>query len=229
TDWLLGKYPVTVMEYQHFMDHNGYQDKTWWDDAGWHMRMKEGWNNPDNWDDQLLHPNRPVTFVSWFEAMAFCRWLSKQRNMQIRLPDEGVWKMAATSRKGAYPWGAESPNPDQLANYYAGGKDTAPTPVGIYPAGNGPYGHCDLAGNVWEWCRNLFADRNAMGTSLDPLVIPRGMRSMRGGGWHSPTKFLRAIIRRGLRAYNQSIDVGFRLATPRQPLSHGESKLKFPV
>ncbi|MEO5370136.1 MAG: SUMF1/EgtB/PvdO family nonheme iron enzyme [Magnetococcus sp. DMHC-1] len=211
TNWLLGKYPVTVMEYQRFVEHNGYQDKTGWDDAGWHMRMKEGWNNPDNWDEQILHPNRPVTGVSWFEAMAFCRWLSAQREMQIRLPDEGVWKMAATSQQGAYPWGKESPNPEQLANY-KDGKVNAPTPVGVYPAGNGPHGHCDLTGNVWEWCRNLFNDKKTTATPLDPRSTSDISRNMRGGSWYRTAETLRLTYRDGRPAENRRDDIGFRVA-----------------
>ncbi|MBF0401810.1 MAG: SUMF1/EgtB/PvdO family nonheme iron enzyme [Magnetococcales bacterium] len=77
----------------------------WWCAAGWTGRLKANWENPYNWDAQTLYPNHPVTGVSWFETMAYCRWLSELEKRMIRLPVETLWAKAATPSKGAYPWG----------------------------------------------------------------------------------------------------------------------------
>ena len=174
----LGKYPVTVEEYRHFVDHGGYDEPRYWDAEGWSWRnSKEGRGLPDEWQGQLETPNRPVVGVSWYEARAYCRWLSEQWKESIRLPTSEEWEKSATPKSGEYPWGSEAPMPE-LANY-DDGHVGHPTPVGVYPLGNGPYGHCDLAGNVWEWSE----DGNSYA------------RVLRGGSWGSSGFNLRCANR----------------------------------
>ncbi len=57
----LGKYPVTVEEYQSFVESRGYEEAKYWDRDGWALREKEGWSAPGSWDGQLETPNWPVT------------------------------------------------------------------------------------------------------------------------------------------------------------------------
>lgn len=64
----LGKYPVTVEEYQRFVESRGYEESKYWEPAGWALRMEQGWEAPGRWEQQLETPNRPVTQVSWHEA-----------------------------------------------------------------------------------------------------------------------------------------------------------------
>jgi len=176
----LGKYPVTVEEYQRFVEHRGYEEQKYWDAEGWSLKLKEGWDQPEDWDEQLATPNRPVTGVSWYEAVAYCRWLSELRNKEVRLPAEAEWEKAATPVKGEYPWGNREPD-EERANFHS--NVGSPTPVGVYPGGDGPYGHCDLAGNVWEWC------------AAEVRGEPEEFREVRGGGWGDPAEDLRAACR----------------------------------
>ena len=141
----LAKYPVTVQEFQLFIDYGGYQEPDYWDKEGWEKRQKEEWKEPGWWTQQRDTPNHPVYGVSWYEARAYCNWLSQQRKATIRLFTEAEWRTAATPTKGKYPWGAEEPDSERL------NEGLILTPVGIYPKGDGPYGHCDLLGNVWEF------------------------------------------------------------------------------
>lgn len=194
----LGKYPVTAEEYQRFVESRGYEEAKYWDRDGWAVRKREGWTAPGKWDEQLEIPNRPVTAVSWHEAVAFCRWLTEQQGEPVRLPTQAEWETAATPVLGEYPWGAEELGPER-ANF--DGSVGAPTPVGIYPAGDGQFGHCDLAGNVWEWCE----DEVRMDDSGTRRVL-------RGGGWLSPAVHLRGAIRGGDPARGRLGDVGFRVA-----------------
>ena len=213
--WSLGKYPVTVAEYQAFVDQDGYQEQRWWDAAGWQQREQEEWKSPGGWDSQSLHPNRPVTDVSWFEAMAYCRWLSDREGRLIRLSDEALWEKAATSSKRKYPWGDAQPTPE-LANF---GKNVGfPTPVGLYPAGNGPYGHCDLVGNVWEWQRNVYyeEDNVAKDAPIDQVITDNDKLVMRGGCWANSAKSLhlnnRVKIRARISDEDRFSSAGFRVS-----------------
>ena len=192
--WSLGKYQVTVVEYERFVAAQGYEDPQWWSEGGWAQKGKSGWSEPGSWKQQLKTPNRPVVTVSWWEAEAYCRWRSGQLDRDIRLPKEAEWKLAATHPEVKYPWGAEKPN-EELANF---GKNVGrPTPVGLYPRGNGLYGHCDLAGNVWEWC-------------LDELEGGK-WRPLRGGSWWLGSDDLRSALRLRDWPGHRRDDFGFRL------------------
>ncbi|MBN2528477.1 MAG: SUMF1/EgtB/PvdO family nonheme iron enzyme, partial [Deltaproteobacteria bacterium] len=91
-------------------------------------------------------PQRPVTGVSRHDAITYCEWMGK------RLPTEAEFERAARGDDGRmYAWGNASPKAD-LAVY--AGKVTKD--VGSCPKGVGPYGHLDLAGNVWEWTADLY-------------------------------------------------------------------------
>ncbi|MBF0347449.1 MAG: SUMF1/EgtB/PvdO family nonheme iron enzyme [Magnetococcales bacterium] len=212
TGWKLGKYLVTVQEFQQFVEQGGYEEPRWWNET-WTIRQKHSWTSPENWETQTEHPNRPVIRVSWFEAMAYCRWLSEQREATIRLPCETLWQTAATPLQGGeYPWENTEPTPE-LANF--GNSVGSPTPVGLYPAGDGPLGHCDLAGNVLEWCRNLYKNGQLPvdATPLNPKDITKDdSLCVRGGSWYGPASDLRVGSRGGIRAGIRRDLLGFRLA-----------------
>jgi len=212
----LGKYPVTVEEYQRFVDHRGYEESEHWSAEGWALRKKHGWAAPGDWPVQLETPNRPVVHVSWYEAQAYCKWLTVQRGgLAVRLPTEDEWFKAASPDGRTYPWG-EAPEP-QLVNfartwgeYHVG----SPTPVGVYPAGDGAAGHCDLAGNVWEWCVDE-VPANEVPTPAKTHWKGRAegaFKALRGGCWYGPADFLRTTRRFWYPADGRGGDVGFRLA-----------------
>jgi formylglycine-generating enzyme required for sulfatase activity len=86
-------------------------------------------------------PNKPVIGVSWFAARDYCVWKGK------RLPREAEYERAVRGEDGRrYPWGAEPPTHERTVFSANATED-----VGTHPTGRGPYGHDDLAGNVWEW------------------------------------------------------------------------------
>jgi formylglycine-generating enzyme required for sulfatase activity len=97
-------------------------------------------------DAAFDHPRQPVNGVSWYDATRFCAWRG-----DARLPREAEWERAARDGDGRmYPWGTERPDAAKAVFARQFGHDTTDD-VGSHPDGRGPYGHDDLAGNVWEW------------------------------------------------------------------------------
>ena len=150
-DYWIGKTEVTNAQFRPFVDSDGYTNQAYWTAAGWAWRQAENITQPLYWNDAKWNgPDYPVVGVSWFEAVAYCRWLSKQTGIAFRLPSEAEWEKAARGSDGLiYPWGNTWET--GRANSNESGLNQT-TPVGTYPTGASPYGALDMAGNVWEWC-----------------------------------------------------------------------------
>lgn len=101
-------------------------------------------------DEDFLKPKQPVVGVSWDDARGYCAWRGK------RLPREAEYERAARGDDGRkYPWGNDAPTPERACYGRLFGRD-APDDVGTHPSGRGPYGHDDLAGEVWEWTEDEY-------------------------------------------------------------------------
>ena len=99
-DFRIGKYPVTNQQYAQFVAATGYQPPRHW----------RGKTPPRELN------NHPVVNVTWYDARAYCAWLSKVRGEEVRLPTEAEWEKAARGTDGReFPWGAEA-DPNR-ANY----------------------------------------------------------------------------------------------------------------
>ena len=198
----IAKYPVTNVQFQAFINaEDGYGNAEWWKD----MEQSAGPAEP-SWKEA----NSPRETVSWFEAVAFCRWLSKRAGLQIRLPTEWEWQQAATGgdREREYPWpgGWDS---TRCNSYESRLRRTSA--VGMYPRGATRQGVLDIAGNVYEWCLNKYEQPD----TADSLRIDndeRRQRVMRGGSWGHGPVYLRASYRFRGNADLRYSDIGFRLA-----------------
>ena len=197
----IARYPVTVAEYRGFVESRGYDEKTHWKEGG-------GWkqfDQPGNWSEQLKHPNRPVTGVSWYEAMAFAAWSG------CRLPTEAEWEFAARGPQARrYPWGNEAADTERLN---CTGNIGCATPVGIYPQGETPEGISDLAGNVWEWCTDGYEkDYYKRSSTENPLNNNRKKsRVLRGGSWFTDAINCRAAYRYYFHPECRGGSIGLRL------------------
>jgi len=143
----IAKYPVTYKQFQAFIDApDGFSNVKWWD--GLHKDgLKQQRSGPG--DQAFKFWNHPRERVSWYDAMAFCRWLSAKLRDEITLPTEEEWEKAARGTDGrAYPHeGAFDPTKGNTAESGIGQTSA----VGVFPDGASPYGVMDMSGNVWEW------------------------------------------------------------------------------
>jgi len=197
--YYLDQYEVTTSRYARF------------------LQQQRKYNPPSAWSEQILkqHGQKPVIYVSWYDAYAYCAWAGK------RLPTEAEWEKAARGTdQRLYPWGNEVPLP-QRANFNQSSEASytayyeALTDVGSFEQGKSPYGLYDMTGNVWEWVTDWYeSDYYAKSPDRNPKGPSSGKnRVLRGGGWSSKPHDLRSTIRLGHYPPSGSWqDTGFRCA-----------------
>jgi sulfatase modifying factor 1 len=164
------------------------------------------------WSDPSFDkPEQPVVAVSWFDAVAYCDWLSRATDKNFRLPTEAEWERAARGgAEGAtFPWGECAP--EELPNY-ANRWKSGPEPVGLYAPN--AYGLYNLGDNVHEWCVDWY---DAGYYALSPERNPRGplagsRRASRGGSWRHHIKVTRTAARSSIPPEFKYADYGFRVA-----------------
>jgi formylglycine-generating enzyme required for sulfatase activity len=218
--YLIGRYPVTVAEYLRFVEDGGYKEESYWKEGGFGK-----WKEPGSWEEQFAIPTGPVVMVSWYEASAYAAWMTARRAVAgCRLPTEAEWERASRGLTGRkYPWGEDPPN-EKLANFAPDGKPNVghPTPVGEYPLGDTPEGVSDMAGNVWEWCSDVF-DEGYYGKSpkKDPKgparIAKDGSCVLRGGSWLSQSGYLRSAYRIDFLPEYRYYFIGFRVVCVLSP------------
>ncbi len=212
-DYEIGKNEVTVAQFARFVAAGGYDSDGLWDRTAQGEANRFGaWSEPHDWQAQLGHPNRPVTGVSWYEAMAFCKWQSAQVGRPITLPTEAQWERAARGVAGRrFAWGNKIPDGSLNLNYNKNIGHT--TDVGTHPDGNTPGTNIsDLAGNAWEWCLDRKVSYRIAPRAGDGLRTGRSQyRAIRGGSFHHEGPKLRAACRSGAGPQVRIDSVGFRL------------------
>jgi sulfatase modifying factor 1 len=191
-------------------------DTPWWyptPDACWHAPEGEG-------SDLSERQDHPVVHVSWFDALAYCRWAG------CTLPTEAQWEYAARAGSNhKYPWGNRlTPNDQHMCNIWQGrfpGSNTAAdgyvgtAPVTAFAANR--FGMHNMIGNVWEWCADGFSPTYHGATAdSDPFfACDTGQRATRGGSFlchESYCNRYRADARTGNAPDTTCSNLGFRVS-----------------
>ena len=209
----LATYPVTNAQYLEFIQSTGYAAPNV-ADVGFSI-----WTGLTFPKEKADHP---VVCVNWNDAQAYCKWAG------VRLPRELEWEKAASGTDGRrYPWG----------NFFSSGEDIVyncrhslnrgsetTASVSSYPRGRGPYGHFQMAGNIFEWCEDWFEEsafrvRYAKGDLSLPSSTSgaevESARVQRGGCWEvhpSNDIYFWCSNRCYSRPHLRNFKVGFRVA-----------------
>ncbi len=242
--FLISRCPITNAQYRPFVESGGYGQRQYWSAGGWDWRFGEQEPNLSLIDDEDLRrsyadwlagrpvekrerpfwwghprrgaPNRPVVGVTWYEAIAYCNWLterlrvpsfvfrvwhdgqletrdSQPGTLTARLPSEAEWEKSARGSEGrCWPWGNE---------WIAGRANTREveigetSAVGCFPGGVSPYGLLDLTGNVWEWTSSLYQPYPYWADDGREGLEAEGRRVLRGGSWYDYRRNARCACR----------------------------------
>jgi formylglycine-generating enzyme required for sulfatase activity len=212
SDYYLAKTPVTNAQYAAFIQATNHDQPKYWNERK-PPRGKE---------------NHPVLYTSWYDAMAYCRWLSEFTGKSYLLPSEAQWEKGARGPDGRiYPWGDQwDASRCNYWEYFS--EEYCITPVDAYPKGASPYGLLDMVGNIREWTLSIIgwrSDNDILGDGLhfgypynphdgrEYVDAPRVMfRVTRGGFLFGELWSVRCACRLYREADYVSDDIGFRVA-----------------
>ncbi|MFC1764632.1 SUMF1/EgtB/PvdO family nonheme iron enzyme [Planctomycetota bacterium] len=240
----LARYPVSNAQYRCFIEAGAFHKDEYWLEAIADGRWKDGklkvttWSYPEfnpkseavcgpaDYDFPINLGNHPAVGVSWYEAMAYCRWLTehlkaskvasspiqklREENWHVTLPSEAEWEKAARGMEDrrTYPWGdEEDPN---KANY-SDTKIGTPSALGCFPRGQSPYECKDMAGNVWEWCRTPWQENFKNYINEPDSSEEEKSRVLRGGAFFNYRYHVRCSYRYGYDPNYRYYDIGFRV------------------
>ncbi len=222
-DYFIAKYPVTVAQFKVFAEESGYK------------KMNEA--------SLQGIPNHPVRYVTWFDAVAYCKWLNeklklaaphqKGRNeseqnfwngiqdskLIASLPSEAEWEKAARGRDGReFPWEGDFEQNNVNNNMVIGNTSA----VGCFPQGQSPYGLLDMSGNVWEWTRSIYEKYPYKpGQKRENLDDEKSARVLRGGAFGNVVRGARCASRSGDGPGGEWYGGGFRVVVASPPISLG--------
>ncbi|MBN1552821.1 SUMF1/EgtB/PvdO family nonheme iron enzyme, partial [bacterium] len=190
--FLISHYEITNKEYAMFIQDTGYPAPPYWNN-GTYPAGKQ---------------NRPVVQVSWFDAKAYCNWLSQKTGLSFRLPTEAEWERAANA--GKFPWGDRWRT--GAANVLENGTDE-PVDIGSFDSDKSLTGVYDMGGNIREWTQDYYSmSEYAVSKYRNPSGPNNGnKRVVRGGAFNLTFKESRVTRRNSADPRSQRENLGFRI------------------
>ncbi len=171
--------------------------------------------------------NFPVTYITWPDALAYCRWLENtlshsdqapevikkllDDDWEITLPSEAQWEKAARGIDGRiYPWGnnRNASLTINTANIDSGVLKS----VGTAACDECSYGLADMSGNVWEFTRSPYRPYPFSESIDSTLLSADALYVMRGGSYSDDVNNARAAVRGGVDPGVRQPNIGFRIA-----------------
>ena len=218
--YYIGKFEVTNAQFKTFCDATGRP----YPQARWTL------HSHDTSASYLVEkPSYPVVDITWDDAVAYCQWLSEKTGKKYRLSTEAEWEKAARGglEGKKYPWGDEAYDADGRYRANCGSeadndnrreKDgfLYTAPVGSFAPNQ--YGLYDMAGNVWEWCADVYdqnyyqhsPERNPAGPNSDGNSDEK--RVIRGGSWFGGPEHMQCAARLWDYPGIRYASTGFRVA-----------------
>ncbi len=225
SDFYICKYAVSVAEFKKFIDDKKYMTDAEKGDGSYVWNGKE-WNIEKgiNWRFGVSGKERtpaeydhPVVHVSWYDAVAYCEWLSEQTSKKFRLPTEAEWEFACRAGTST-PFSTGDNLTTEQANF-DGNYPYNNNKKGIYRENTVPVNHFqpnvlglyNMHGNVWEWCNDWYGDYPS-----SPQTNPKGPstgadRVLRGGSWFYDGAFCRSVNRYGFTPGSSCYYLGLRV------------------
>jgi formylglycine-generating enzyme required for sulfatase activity len=225
----LAAYPMTVAQFRPFVEGDGYKNPKYWTEDRWNWRKKDDRRTPESWEDPEWHvDDHPVIDVTWYEAVAYCCWLTRrmaesgQPGWMVRLPTEAEWEWAARGPEAhRWPWGnkwkagrcntGESgiKRTSAVRSFLQGANWTRDFPE----SGQGQAVY-DLAGNVWEWCSTCWRENYPLPVLesewTKDYLAGEASRSLRRGSWFNDLSGARVAFRDWYHPDNGDDNIGFR-------------------
>ncbi|NWJ98643.1 MAG: SUMF1/EgtB/PvdO family nonheme iron enzyme [Chloroflexi bacterium] len=202
----MAKYLITYRQFQTFIASGEYDTLTWWKD------FPKDYQPQNMREQEFKYDNHPREWVTWFQAVAFTRWLDAkyreagllEKGDEIRLPIEEEWEYAARGTdERTYPYGSKFDA--TKSNTYESGIGMT-SAVGSFPDGASPFGVLDLSGNVWEWCLKEYSNPKALIN-----FNSTNYRVLRGGSFSNNARHVASANRNNYSPDRGGYRSGFRL------------------
>ncbi len=202
SNFYIGKYEVTVAQYQQFCTATGAKmpelpSEEWYKE---HEQVKK-------WRWKETHP---IVNVTWNDAVAYCKWLSEVTKKSFSLPTEAQWEYACRGGKKTKGYKfCGSNNAAEVAWYDETSYERGTQPVGtLKPNELGIY---DMSGNAWEWCYDKYGTYENTAQTNPQGAKAGKFRVIRGGGWYYVEDMSRITARDGPYPYYNNFNYGFRI------------------
>ncbi len=241
SSFYISKYEITVKQYREFINDKSFKefsnyheqkmpnppDSTWFQGhpatQAYYQKLGKKWWG---WKD-----NEPMQHVTWYDAIAYCNWLSKKMGYEecyyedkdgiihwdktkngFRLPTEAEWEYAARGGNKSHNYIFSGSNNFNDVGWVDDNTFlTGPRPVGLKKPNE--LGIYDMTGNVWEWCYDWYSPFFYQNSPVNNPVneTPTGYRVIRGGGWHYRPEFATVTSRDGPKPGYTNFNYGFRV------------------